>query len=41
MKKATTDDFKKEMRLNSWILVVVAIIMLILFLSAAGYLFNL
>ena len=41
MKKTTTDDFKKEMWMHAWILVVVAIVMLVLYLSAASYLFNL
>jgi hypothetical protein len=41
MKRATTEDFKKEMWMHAWILLVVGIIMVVLYLSAVGYLLKL
>lgn len=41
MKKVTTDDFRKEMWMHAWILVVVGVISIVLYLSTLGYLLNL
>ena len=41
MKKATTEDFKKEMWLHAWVLLVIGIIMVVLYLSTVSYLLSL